>query len=372
VVALAAGAVLFALLAGTADAAGTGSISGTVTGGATEGTLMVPGACVAAYDSDGNQVAYQGAASDGHYEIDGLSAGAYRLEFIDCALRFGQPLEPNVICVGANAIYCMLPGLPSEFYDNKRTLESATPVSVTEGQETTGIDANLGVAGGISGTVVDANFGVEGGISGMVTDDSGKPLDGVCVDAYYLDGHPAGVSGYTNSAGQYKVRSLEYGYYTLKFSNCLPDDDPSAIVEYYNDQPTDSTADLVFVDEDIVTTGIDAQLTTSSEPPVSETPDPTVYKAAIGKVTVKGPARVRKGRVATFKVKIANSGNIEASAVNLKVRGKGARVKVVLGTIPPGSARTVKAKVKPKKSGKAKFAFKVTSANAGHETVRYR
>jgi hypothetical protein len=357
VVALAAGAVLLALLAGSAEAAGTGSISGTVTGGATEGTLAVGGPCVAAYDSDGTQVAYENAAADGRYKIDGLSTGAYRLEFIDCAVRLGQPLDPNVICIGAKAIYCVLPGLPSEFYDNKRTLESATPVSVTEGQETTGIDANLGVGGGISGTV---------------TDDSGEPLQGVCVNAYYPDGHPAGTTGHTNSAGQYRVGALGYGSYSLKFSNCLPEDDPSAIVEYYNDQPTDSTADLVFVDEDIVTTGIDAQLTTSSEPPVSETPDPTVYKAAIGKVTVKGPARVRKGRVATFKVKIANSGNIEASAVNLKVRGKGARVKVVLGTIPPGSARTVKAKVKPKKSGKAKFIFKVASANAGHKTVRYR
>ena len=269
---LAVGAILFGLLAGYAGAAGTGSISGTVTGGATGGTVLTPGPCVAAYDSDGDQVDYQVTDRDGHYKIDGLSPGEYRLEFIDCSLRLGPPPDPYIVCVGARAVYCLLPGLPSKFYDNMATLAAATPVTVVDGEETAGIDGDLG--------------------TGTVTDDS------------------------DNTPGT---------------------DDGKAI---------------------------------PSDPP--DPPDPTVYKAVLDKVTVKGPARVRKGKVATFKVKIRNSGNTAATGVKLKVHGRGVRVKVVIGKIPVGSVRTVKAKVKPKKSGKAKFAFSVTSTNAGHEIVRYR
>ncbi len=46
-------------------------------------------------------------------------------------------------------------------------------------------------------------------------------------------------------------------------------------------------------------------------------------KAKISKVKVSGPSKVKKGKQATYKVKITNSGNANAKGVSVKVRGKG-------------------------------------------------
>ena len=50
--------------------------------------------------------------------------------------------------------------------------------------------------------------------------------------------------------------------------------------------------------------------------------DTTVYRARIGRVTVSGPARVRKRRVATYRVRVHNSGNALARGVRLQVSGR--------------------------------------------------
>lgn len=323
-----------------AGATGSGSISGTVTGGATEGQLVLAGPCVAAYDSGGTQVGYKRAGTDGHYTIDNLTTGDYRLEIIDCSARLGPGPGPGR-CVGAAAANCLLPGLPSEFYENKRTLAEATPVSVVDGVATTGIDASLGVDGAISGTV---------------TDRSGTPLDGICVEAFYSGGTPAGVAGHTSSGGNYQVNSLGAGFYSLKFSDCLHPEDPSVTTKYLDD--------MVPVTEDIVTAGIDAQLETK--------PEPTVYTAAISEVSVKGPAEIKKGKKAIFTVKITNSGNAEAIGVGLKIKGRGVSFGSAVGSVSAASAKTVKVKLKPKRPGKAKLIFKVTSANAGGKSVERR
>ena len=98
--------------------------------------------------------------------------------------------------------------------------------------------------------------------------------------------------------------------------------------------------------------------------------DPIVYKAKISKVKVKGPAKVKKGKKATYKVTVKNSGNADATGVKVKVKGKGVKAKKTVGTIPAGSSKTVKAKLKFKKPGKVKVTFKVTSKNAGGKTVK--
>ena len=93
-------------------------------------------------------------------------------------------------------------------------------------------------------------------------------------------------------------------------------------------------------------------------------------KAKIGKVKVSGPAKVRKGKKATYKVKITNTGNASATQVRLKVGGRGVSFNSSVGKIAAGKTRTLKVRIKPRKPGKVKLTFKVTSKNAGGKTVK--
>ena len=102
----------------------------------------------------------------------------------------------------------------------------------------------------------------------------------------------------------------------------------------------------------------------------SFTVDTTIYQAKIGRVSVKGPAKAKKGKKATYKLKVKNSGNIAATGVKLKVQGKGIKAKKSVGKISGGTTKKVKVKVKPKKLGKVKVSFKVSSDNAGRKTVK--
>ena len=96
----------------------------------------------------------------------------------------------------------------------------------------------------------------------------------------------------------------------------------------------------------------------------------TVYRAKITKVRVKGPAKVKRGKKATYKVKITNGGNATAKGVRLKVSGRGVSFNTSVGKIAAGKTKTLKLKIKFKKPGKIKSTFKVTSKNAGGKTVK--
>ena len=85
---------------------------------------------------------------------------------------------------------------------------------------------------------------------------------------------------------------------------------------------------------------------------------------------MSGPAKVKRAKKATYKVKISNPGNAAATGVRLKVSGRGLSFNTSVGRIQGGTTRTVKVKVKPKKPGKVKASFKVTSDNAGGKTVK--
>ncbi|MDQ5895785.1 MAG: large repetitive protein [Actinomycetota bacterium] len=98
-------------------------------------------------------------------------------------------------------------------------------------------------------------------------------------------------------------------------------------------------------------------------------PECVKLKAVIGKLSVTGPAGLKIGSSATYKVQITNSGNAQAAGVKIKVSGNGVSASASFGSIPAGSTKTVKVKLKPKKTGKIKAAFKVTSSNAGGKTV---
>ena len=98
--------------------------------------------------------------------------------------------------------------------------------------------------------------------------------------------------------------------------------------------------------------------------------DTTVYRAKISKVKVSGPAKVKRGKKATYKVAISNSGNAAAFGVRLKVSGRGVSFNTSVGKIGAKKTRTVKIRLKAKKPGKIKVSFKVTSKNAGGKTVK--
>ncbi len=133
-----------------------------------------------------------------------------------------------------------------------------------------------------------------------------------------------------------------------------------------NQDPTPATRTFTIdttVDPPVVDPPVDPLVV---DPPV----DPPVGEAKIGKVKVKGPAKVKRKKKATYKVRITNSGNARANGVKLKVKGKGVKAKKTVGSIAAGKAKTVKIRLTFKKPGKVKVTFKVTSGNAGGKTVK--
>lgn len=60
------------------------------------------------------------------------------------------------------------------------------------------------------------------------------------------------------------------------------------------------------------------------------------FKAKINKITVSGPNKVKRGKKATYKVKISNSGDRDATGVGLKVSGRGVSFNTSVGKIAAG------------------------------------
>jgi hypothetical protein len=56
--------------------------------------------------------------------------------------------------------------------------------------------------------------------------------------------------------------------------------------------------------------------------------------------------------------------------VKLKVKGRGVKSSKFVGRIAAGKTRKIRIKIKPKKPGKIKVSFRVSSKNAGGKTVK--
>jgi hypothetical protein len=163
-----------------------GAISGMVTGSARKPLANV---CVQVFN------AKNGASvtsplfgpitnSAGAYQVSGLPAGSYDVEFYACL---------------ANSRYA------SQWYRGQAAQTSATAVKVRAGATTAGINARLTIGGSISGRVTGAD---------------GKPLDNICVLAYNpYNGLFA--SGATGTAGTYLMLGVSTGSYTVEFSPCF-------------------------------------------------------------------------------------------------------------------------------------------------------
>lgn len=295
-----------------AELAPGGSISGTITD--TNGRQLI-GICVQAFNASGAQVGFA-FLGDGDYQVDGLGAGDYRLKFSDCA-RFNP--------------FTVIP----EFYDNQETLAEATPVPVTAGSTTTGIAAQLEAPDRditAPETVIDS--GPEGTIrTNEASFAFSSPDTDVAKFECKLDSEP-----FTVCASPKTFLSLGDGPHTVSIRS---------VDKAGNRDETPAVRTFT----------------------VDTTVDP-VYEAAISKVTVHGPRKGKRGRKATFRVKITNSGNTEATGVRLKIQGRGVRLSRAIGLIPAGATKTVKVGPKLKKRGKVKLTFKVTSANADGKSVK--
>lgn len=171
-----------------------GSISGTVTnrGGKPLARICVEASAVGApttpsfFFGPGFAVTKK----DGSYVLRGMPAGSYVIHFVDCINRtYG-----------------------SRWYQHKASPQAGTPVTVTPGGATTGIDETLAPGGSISG---------------LVRDSSGAPLRGACVDAVDATAQSEGFAR-TDPTGHYTIPALSTGSYQLTFYPCIRSKPPLA------------------------------------------------------------------------------------------------------------------------------------------------
>lgn len=96
---------------------------------------------------------------------------------------------------------------------------------------------------------------------------------------------------------------------------------------------------------------------------------PVPTPARIKGVSVSGPGSIRVGKVSIYKVRITNGGEMEATGVRLKVTGRGIAFNTAVGRITGSTSRTVRVRVRPRRPGRIKATFEVTSTNAGSRST---
>ena len=158
---------------------------GTITGTVSDATHPLAGIEVRANDGNGgfNTTATTGA--DGTYTVSGVTPGTAKVYFTDPSGTFGFQWYHNVVT----------------------TSGGATPVTVTDGQTSPGIDVTLSPSGSISGTV---------------TDTTGTPLSNIQADSYPNDFSAGGIAFNvqgtpTSTSGAYAVRGLPTTNYHVNF-----------------------------------------------------------------------------------------------------------------------------------------------------------
>jgi hypothetical protein len=172
--------VLALVLPAAGEAAVPGSISGTVTAKVGDAALEGVEVCAEAVASEGGGFGCATTDALGEYEIAGLAAGQYKVEF------------------SARSI-----GYVSQFYAGRRSWGEADLVTVSAGLRTPGIDAELEESASISGTVTAAQTHL--------------PVAGVEVCAFTTDEAEFGCDE-TDGAGFYAIKGLAAGQYEVFFS----------------------------------------------------------------------------------------------------------------------------------------------------------
>lgn len=194
------------------------TISGKVTASAGVNLASVQISVTSADPQGGFFGSYSGVAADGTYKVVGLPAGSYKVEF-----------------GGYNS------GALPQWYNNADSLASANAVTLTTGQDLTGIDAAL----------------VKGAsISGKITVPAGMDPSRTFVGLYNADSQMGGTGAQVAPDGSYKVAGLKAGSYKVQFSA----GSTGALSQWYNNAATFASATAVDVAAEQDVTGINASL----------------------------------------------------------------------------------------------------------------
>ena len=168
----------------------------------------------------------------GEYTISGLSTNSYDVKFSP-----GRHEDGNYA---------------PQYYSGRSSYSEATPVSVTAGSTTSGIDAEMQSGGEIAGRVTAAS--------------GGAPLANISVCAYAYDRQPlpdthsiecaVDTMTRTNAGGEYTVSGLSTGSYGVEFFR--PDE--NYLTQYYDGVSSWSEAEAVSVTVGSTTSAIDAEM----------------------------------------------------------------------------------------------------------------
>lgn len=307
-----------------------GQIEGTVTDAATHNAVEDVSVCPT---REGSFIALECEQADagGNYKLGGLSPGSY-------TVSFSAGPDP------ASRDYL------GEVYKDSLDAGGATPVGVSGGSATTGIDAALEKGARITGTV---------------TDESGKPVTGVSVCADPAKGRPRfGECGLTDEDGEYTIHRIATGKYLVRF---VPGPfSGNFLRQYYKNQPSRKLADVVSATAPATVEDINATLHPGGqiEGLVTEGDGTTPIQNAnacaleVGSVVIEGSGRCAQTKAdGTYAIGSLPTGDYEVvfSATNQGFGSKrwndqpideagtpiavtaGATVKDIDGTLPQGA-----------------------------------
>jgi hypothetical protein len=178
------GAVVVSAPAAVAGIDATLQKGGSITGHVVEGGTLSPlvGASVCASRTGGTTRFCSQVKADGSYSIASLASGGYVVEFAAANGSFEWPFVP------------VFSGGASDRAD-------ATPVAVTAGAESAGVDATVQRGGTIAGLITDAS--------------SGDPAEGIYVCAV-ASGGTVGHCDTTHANGEYEIVGLPSGSYAVR------------------------------------------------------------------------------------------------------------------------------------------------------------
>ena len=195
-----------------------GTLSGLVTD---ESGDPVGGVQIRAFTRDSYYDAATVTDGQGRYTIMGLDDEDYRLQAVPGSSRLD---------------------LVAEWYDGKSSYANADVVPVPNG-----------------GTVT-ANFELEKGatISGTVTDDQDRPVAGIGVDVFDIDGNKS-LTVWTDPDGKYTSTALRADTYKVRFMPGYYGGE-GLVEQWWNDKPTEARANFIYLGPKEQKTGVDAKL----------------------------------------------------------------------------------------------------------------
>jgi hypothetical protein len=218
-----------------AELAEGGSITGSVSDETTDEPIAEIEVC--AIDSQGLSQRCVLSGDDGTYALHGLRSGNYNVEY-----------------EGWNRVNYL-----TEFYEDTDVWAQAVDLTVSAPETVSGIDAKLAPGAQILGHVSEVGTGV--------------PLEGLEVCAEDVAGGEGGACAWTDSAGDYAIRSIPAGTYVVGFAiEYLPFAGRTA-AQWWKGASSPEEATVLTLTPPQTMTGIDAQLEGFTYP-VPETGQP--------------------------------------------------------------------------------------------------